>query len=338
MSRQSTISRCTAVALAVALAAFAPATAGAAVTSQGSAGSISTQAGGLSFSLGASVGQVEGTAKELVFDNSVVKKFKLSELTWDITEVVMAGVQGSLGFGERFHANLGYWTALNKGNGGMVDRDWLYSPAGMAQIEPDADNWTHESKHPNTHLEKGSMLDLNLTGQIWQAGPFSVSGIAGYKIDDWKWSARGGTFVYSVDTFRDTVGSFPDNQKVIVYEQEYNIPYLGIGAGWSGATFAVDGRLLLSNWVSATDTDNHVLRSTIFEGDFSDGTFVGVGVSATWNFAPRWFATAALDYQSISEITGDVTMRSPQGDAVFRNGGGIAEDSTLLSLGAGFAF
>jgi plasminogen activator len=224
----------------------------------------------------------------------------------------------------------------------MVDRDWLFSDAIVAGLigvdDIGDDDWTHESKHPDTTLEKGSMLDLNLAGDFWQAGSFTVSGILGYKTDSWKWSARGGTYTYSVNAFRDTLGVFPDDQEVIAYEQEYKIPYLGIGAAWSGETFAVDGRLLLSNWVSATDTDDHVLRSTIFEGDFSDGTFVGVGVGAVWNFAPRWFATAALDYQSISEMTGDVTMRSPQGTAVFKDGGGVAQDSLLLSLGAGLAF
>jgi len=335
-------SRCTAAALVAALASLAPAPAGAVITSQRASGSFETQAGELSLSLGASVGRVEGMASELVFDEVLGRKVKLSELTWDIKGVLMAGVKASAGLGGRVSANLAYWTALSEGNGRMIDRDWMYPEEILARIEPGSGNWTHESRHPDTTLDKGSMLDLNLTVRAWQSGPFSVSGIVGFKKDDWKWSSRGGTATYSVEGFRDTEFEFKDglgrDLLVIEYEQEYTFPYIGLGAGWSGESFSVDGRLLASTLVTASDTDNHVLRETIFKGDFSGGTVFGAGVGAAWRFSPRWIATAALDYQAISEITGDVAMRTAEGTVVFSDGGGIAQDSLLLSLGAGFAF
>jgi outer membrane protease len=301
-------------------------------------GSLTAAAGGVSFSLGASVGQVAGTASELVFDYPLGSKAKISELTWDIKDVTVAGVQASAGFGGRFRVNLGFWSALNEGSGEMVDRDWLYSDEYSAALVPGDGNWTHESRHPDTSVDEGTMVDLNLTVLALQTGSFSLLGIAGYKSDTWDWSARGGTYVYSDESFRDTVGSFPSGQEVIRYEQKYSIPYLGIGVNWTWPVFRVDGHLLLSTLVSATDSDYHVLRDTLFEGDFSGGTYVGLGLNAAWTFAPHWFATIDVEYQSVSEMTGNVTIATPEGLFYEEDGGGLAMDATMITLGAGYRF
>jgi plasminogen activator len=293
------------------------------------------------FSVGASLGMLSGTGKELVFDYPRGEKFKTSELTWEFSEVAVAGVQASAGFGGRLRVNAGVWAALDGGSASMVDRDWLYGGAiDAGLITPgqisDAD-WTHESRHPDTSVDSAVMLDLNLTWEALQSGAFALRGIAGYKQDALTWSARGGTFVYSVDRFRDRAGRFPDVE-VIRYEQVYRIPYLGVAASWSRPAFSAEAHLLASAWVSAEDTDHHRLRDTVFTGEFSGGTFVAAGVSATWAFSPRWYARAAFESQSIPEITGDVTMDAPEGRATFGSGGGVALDATLLSAEVGLRF
>lgn len=293
---------------------------------------------GTDFSIGASIGELVGGATELAYQYPLGRKTTLSELTWDLKNVAVAGVQASAGFGGRFRLNLGCWWAIDGGSGMMVDRDWLYSPSASIFLTPSDDNWTDESRHPDTTVDAGTMVDVNLTAQVVQSGPFSLRGIVGFRSDTWRWSARGGTYLYSVDDFRDTAGAFESGQEVIAYEQQYAIPYVGLGASWRRRALSVESHVLLSAAVSASDRDNHVLRDTIFEGDFSGGSYVGLGFNACWAFAPRWSATLGVEYQSISSLTGDVTITAPEIRAVDEDGGGIAMHAAAISLGAGYRF
>jgi plasminogen activator len=341
-SRQFTIPSL-ALALAAAVVAFAPASARAMhAAGQPGPGSLLTTAGGFSFSLGTSVGLVEGTASELAFyyPPPYGDKFKLSELTWDLKDVVMAGVHGSVGYGRWLRFNLGVWSALTEGNGMMVDRDWIYPDSVSAWLEPNDQNWTHESRHPDTSLDAGTIVDVNLSVLALPAGPFSLRGIVGYKNDTWNWSARGGTYIYSTEYpgSRDRTGSFPDGAEVITYEQQYSIPYIGVGADWAWPAFRLESHLLFSPAVSASDSDYHALRGVLFEGDFSGGTYLGLGLNATWAFARHWWATLGVEYQSISEITGDITISGEEGYGRFGDSGGIAMSAMVASLGAGFRF
>lgn len=327
------------LALAAALAAVAPAPARAMhATGRPGPGSLQTTAAGFSFSLDTSVGLVEGTASERVFYYPYGNKFKLSELTWDLKGVALAGVHGSVGYGRWVRLNIGVWSALTEGNGMMVDRDWAYPPSVAAFLEPSDQNWTHESRHPDTTLDTGTIVDVNLSVLPLPPGPFSLRGIVGYKNDTWNWSARGGTYVYSSEEFRDTTGAFPGSRQVISYEQRYSIPYIGVGASWAWPVFQLESHLLYSPAVSASDSDYHNLRGVLFEGDFSGGTYIGVGLNATWAFARHWSATLGVEYQSISEITGDVTISGQEGYGKYPGGGGIALHAALLSLGAGYRF
>jgi len=296
---------------------------------------LQTAVAGVSFSLGASVGLVDGTAAERVFYYAYGKKIKISELTWDLKDIVMAGVHGSVGVGRRFRLNLGFWSALTAGNGMMVDLDW---DPNTTFLKPSEQNWMSQSRHPDTSLDKGTVVDLNLSVLALQAGPFSLSGLVGYKNEVWNWSARGGSGVYSWSGFRTDAWVFPDGEEVIRYEQRYSIPYLGVGANWRKPAFRVEAHLLISPLVSAGDTDDHIVRGVHYEGDFSGGTYVGLGLNATWAFAANWSATCGVEYQSISEITGDVTISGDEGSGFYPGGGGVAMSATLVTLGAGYRF
>jgi omptin len=149
------------------------------------------QVGSVTFSLGATIGQVGGTAYERVYIPE--RDFKLSELQWDLEDVAMAGVQVGVGFPGRFRLNLGYRAAVNEGDGDMVDRDW------MLEDSVSDDEWTHESRHPDTALDSGTMLDINLDFRALSRGSFSLSGILGYRSSEWEWSARGGDYIYTWD-------------------------------------------------------------------------------------------------------------------------------------------
>ena len=100
----------------------------------------------------------------------------------------------------------------------------------------------------------------------------------------------------------------------------------------------MDAHLLMSPLVSATTSDYHDLRETRFEGDFLGGMYVGLGVTAAWTFAQRWSAAMRVEYQSISGLTGDVTMSGPGGRYYYPDGGGVGMDAMMVSLGTSFRF
>jgi outer membrane protease len=226
----------------------------------------------------------------------------------------------------------------------MVDRDWLTYGADSDE------EWTDESRHPDTTVDSGTMIDFNLAVRAFTRNTFSLSGIVGVKRDEWSWSSRGGDYTYSVDRnedgyisldeYRSYRGSFPEGQLVIKYEQEYTIPYLGLGCAGQWGAFSAQGRVLYSPWVSAEDTDHHVLRDLVFEGDFSDGTFFGLGFEASYAFTPRIFATFLVEYEHVSEITGDMTATPlpPEPAEVYADGSSVELETARIAAMLGFRF
>jgi plasminogen activator len=263
-----------ALALVLAVAgALVPAAAGAfqAAPAPGSPGALRVGSGAVTFALDASVGLLEGTARELVFDYPLGTKFKVSELTWDLKDVAMAGLTASAGFGPRVRLNASVWSALNDGSGSMRDRDWLYTSyfeAGL--ISPDNIGeaaWTDESRHPDTSVDTARAFDVNVCVSALQSGSFSLSGIAGWKWQKYRWSARGGTATYTpmldastadLAHFREFSYEFTPGVEVVAYEQTFSIPYLGLSAAWAGPALRLEGHVLLSALVSAEIGRAHV--------------------------------------------------------------------------------
>jgi outer membrane protease len=290
------------------------------------------------FSIGASVGQVEGTCSETVFTYPLGKKFLLSDLKWDYQGVTLAGAMASAGFGGRYRVNIGYWSAFPGGSGLMVDRDWIYDDSVAETLVPDDSNWTHESRHPDTSLDGGTMLDLNVSMLALRGGSFSLRGILGIKRDTWNWSARGGTYVYSGSGFRDTVGTFESDLQVIEYRQEYAIPYLGIGGNLSTSHFLVDIHLLVSPFIWASTADYHNMRDLTFEGEYFGGLYAGLGLTATWAVTARWAITIRGEYQSMSGLTGDLTLTTPDNRSVYPGACGVGMDALMYTLGTSWRF
>lgn len=328
--RSSNLLRTAAATTLALAAALAPAAASAMHASTPSPWAASGSGGGLSWAIEGSVGAIGGKSYERVLDGD----FKVSQLDWELKNIALAGVEGSVSVAERLQINLGFWTAVGEGDGMMIDRDWLLRSADTD------DEWTHESRHPDTVLEEGTVFDLNVAVKALNLGPLALSGIVGYTSDTWKWSARGGTYVYSdIENggFRDLRGSFPAGP-VIEYEQVYKAPYLGVGLDGDIGALQLHGHLLYSPWVSATDRDYHVLRDTLFLGDFSGGKFVELGVSATFFFTPQLFVGASVEAQQFSEVVGDVTIEAPEGRGTDRDGGSVELGVAAVLLSAGYRF
>lgn len=300
----------------------------------------SSRKAGMPFTGQLSLGVVKGEANEHVYDYEGPggSRRQLSRLDWDIKNVVMGG--GSLSvrpfnqqrnFLERFTINGGVWVALTEGSGEMDDYDWLDTGSG---------DWTHYSLS-DVDVTEGYTFDLNLAFDIWANQAFTVRAMAGYKQDGWTWEDSGKYLLYPEYGY---VPQYLDGDNMINYEQEFRMPYLGATVDWNWEAWTFSGYLTWSPIVEATDWDEHVARDLHFKETFEDGDMLGLGIEARYDLSKMglsgWFLTAALDYQKIDLIVGDMQVRNI---VTGETGGdtdvaGIENETLMISVGGGLRF
>jgi len=300
----------------------------------------SSRAAGMPFAAELSLGLANGEAKEHVYDYDGPggARRQLSRLDWDIKNVVMGGgslsvrpFSGQNPFLERFTVNGGMWIALTEGSGEMDDYDWL--DTGSA-------DWTHYSLS-DVDVTEGYRLDLNLAFDVWANPSFAVRAMAGYKQDGWSWEDSGDYLLYPEYGY---IPQYLDGENMINYEQEFRMPYLGATVDWTWEALTVSGYLTWSPIVEATDWDEHVARDLHYKDTFKDGDMLGLGIEARYDLTQMgfsgWFLTAALEYQKIDRIVGDMQMV----DIVTGESGGytdvagIENETLMISVGGGLRF
>lgn len=180
----------------------------------------------------------------------------------------------------RFHGN---WTLRGRidaavgGNSAMTDYDWLGGSYAF-------DDWTHRSLHPGTSLDWYFSGEIALGGDVAVTDRFVVNVNGGLKYTDVKWTAVGGTYIYSTGGgFRNETGSFPDVPG-IDYRMRLPTAFLGLDGVVSVGpwTLAAGGRIGGTPFANATD--NHYARTPPLR--FEDGP--------NWAFA--WSAEARATY------------------------------------------
>jgi len=100
----------------------------------------------------------------------------------------------------------------------------------------------------------------------------------------------------------------------------------------------MDVHLLMSPAIWASTTDYHNLRDMTFEGDFFGGLYVGLGLTATYAITQRWAVTLRGEYQSISQLTGDMTATTSYDRWVYPSASGVGMDALMYSLGTSWRF
>lgn len=288
-------------------------------------------AAGHAFSIRGSIGVLNGEAGEYVYDGS----HKLSELTWDLSQVIMAGLIFSSRIGERFSVNAGFWTALNDGNGEMTDYDWFIE--GL--------DWTHYSRS-DVKVESARVFDINAGFMVFERGAFRLSALAGYKHEFWEWSDEFYEYIYSSFMppfyFRDIRGSM-GGVSAIDYEQTYNIPYVGLNAaGQLGHNLNWSVYFLYSPIVKAEDKDHHKLREDFgpggvhYEETFKNIDYIAFGATAAIQVNDNLQIGGQLHAQNVPESRGD--MYIVEAGETFKDAAGLSHDSVTVSLTATWNF
>jgi outer membrane protease len=280
-------------------------------------------------------GWLHGESKELVYEpGRSGGRYKLSELDWDLKDIQMGGVGGTLTLAERVHLNVSYWSAVTKGNGEMDDYDWL--------LEEEGSPWTDWSLS-DVDVTRGYIFDAHVSADLLKFKKASLGLAAGYRETRWKWTDYGRYHIYSSYPyepwgFRDDIAE-EDGSNGIKYQQLFQIPYAGVTLKGSVKQLQLAAYFSYSPFVKAEDEDWHLFRGIYFKETFEDGDFYGVGARATYLFKTGIFLGVAVDHQEVPEIIGDAEATDEEGHyEEWSDGAGISTKSTMYSIHAGYAF
>ena len=263
-----------------------------------------------------SVGVMNGRAQEYVYnpDGST-----LSRLDWTFKNVSM--------FNAKTTARLLPWLSTSMrssfnltGNSAMKDVDYNLPSC------PVVSGGTYCESNSATRLRSASMLDVSMTAQFYEQAGLSLSAIAGYKRDTYRWDAIGGTANY---------GALPPGL-FISYQQAWSTPYLGLGAAFKTGDWTVTGRVIGSGWAKGDDQDNHHLRALQFTEDFAKARFVSGEVGLAHRFNPYLSLTADYRYQMWGLGKGPTSitnLATGSSTTIGGNSAGAGNTSHMVSLG-----
>lgn len=250
-------------------------------------------------SLRAQTGYLTGEANELVYDGSFSENL-LSQLIWDIDELYMLGVGFSLQKSwVILHGEA--WKNVADGEGVMDDYDWI--------MEGPSPGWSHWSHHDDTESTDAQIYDINFEFLVPQMSKdhFLFSLFLGYRYEAYDWDAKGGSYTYSVDTFRDTSGTFDPTQLGVSYDQSYKTPYVGIGLRGSFNRFELSARFIGSFFVSGEADDIHHLRNFRTHAKLTDGDMYEFDISGTCFITKQWALKATYTHTVYDTMKGNST-------------------------------
>lgn len=272
-------------------------------------------------------GYVGGTSTEYVYDSRTGRK--LSQLNWDVASA--AAVGGRVAF-----RPLDWLTVRARGWGTvaadskMRDYDWLGT--GYYGFN----SYTDISVHPDTVTPQLWQGDASVAVSLWQDGELSLSAIGGYRFYQAKFDARGGSFLYSVNGFRDSFGLFPSGQSGVIYKQSWNTPYLGVGVAYSAGDWMMSGELIGSPFVFSNTEDNHPLRPLNIKGKAEMSSMIGVNTALEYRLTDTLSGVGRFEYQHYSEAKGRARYADPSTGEIFYNPkpfSAAAAETYLLSVG-----
>lgn len=212
----------------------------------------------------------------------------LSHLLWQSSAPVMRGsVDVKLGNGISVSAGgavAGYGTSY------MEDYDWLVPTNNF-------DDWTHRSQHPDTNLDHFFAGEVALGYDLVQLSDANVRMHAGFKYTDVAWSSYGGSYIYSVNGFRDRVGNFADGEPAIAYRQRLPELFVGVDGEEQYGKLRVGGLLRGGLTVMGNAIDNHWMRDLRIEDNFRVAPTFSAGVDASMSLgrAAELFVAARYD-------------------------------------------
>jgi plasminogen activator len=291
---------------------------------------VAPQSSPVRFTLGVGAGYLSGESKELVYWPEY-NNHKASELTWEIDNLYMIGITGDLQVANWLTFSFDGWFKATDGDGTMDDYDW----------QVPGYEWTDWSHHEDTDVTDGSIIDVSANFSFFQNYNVVLTGIVGYKRDNFGWEARGGDYTYSSGGFRNYSGSFADGALGISYEQTMDTFYGGLGFSADFTNrFRLAGRVIYSPFVQGEATDYHHMRNLVTYDDFEDGDLIAFDITGTFGLTEKLGLEIGFSYQSYDTMQGDSEWHfNDEGIVAYLdNGAGMDQTSTMLTASLQYSF
>lgn len=272
-----------------------------------------------------SVGYLRSVSTENVYDP--VNRSKISQLDWK-AQALTLGARAAVRPLENVTLRGSIWAAVAS-DADMRDRDWMF---GYQRN----DYWSHQSLHPNTRVSKAWQADVSAAYRFFESGDVAVSALAGYRHYDIKYRANGGSYIYSVNGFRDVAGVFNPDQLSISYRQQWDTPYLGLGAYYQGKTLSLAAEVFGSPVSFGRDRDYHALRHTLFTEKFTPSGMIGANIAVEYPITSALSLVARADYTKYMEAKGGTRIyngATNQFARIPKPGAGADAETLNVSLG-----
>lgn len=278
------------------------------------------------------VGMMSGMSHEIVYDTD---GRKLSELKWEIENVIIGGAELCVTLADWAEFNIGVWSNINEGYGEMDDRDWLDSG------NPEWTDWSHH----NVDLERAVMVDVNFNFRLWYNDWMALKFIVGGHHDSFEWYDRGSRYIYSSDPtgggFRDLSGTLPAGG--IDYSQWFYVPYIGLGLDFAYGDWSMKLHALRGAYGYGKGEDFHNFRSVQglkFVDEFYDMEYLNVGGELDYLIEEDFRVYLSVDYQRYDREIGEARVEdlATGAEATFNDAAGIRHEAMAVMVGFNVEF
>lgn len=253
----------------------------------------------------------------------------VSKLIWDTKSLMMMGIGGSVSLQNKYTLNADYWFSMSKGDTTMTDYDWLVQGY----------DWTHRSIHPDTDVSSASSFDINAEVNALKVNGTTFAALVGYRQDSYEWQAHGGTFLYSVNGFRDTKGKIKDGLLGITYKQTWKSTYLGFKADTQLTNMLnIHGKFIYAPSVDAEAIDHHHLRNIVAVDTFKDTTMFALDVGIAYKVSPALHIDLSYKYQKFDTVVGDTAWKENNQVRNLAEYAGADLETSMLSVAAYYTF
>jgi plasminogen activator len=272
------------------------------------------------FSIYLHSGYMTGQGNEYV----LMGDYKLSHLIWDIDSLYLIGGGIEWKTDNYYTVTADIWLKTSDGKAMMNDYDWLL----------EGYEWTHWSHHDNTTVTKANIFDIYIsyTPKKFRNSLIKFNTLFGYKRSNFEWEARGGSYIYSDDFFRDTEGIFPDNELGITYEQIFNTPYTGFEIELPLGRFIFESKITGSFAVFGKAIDHHHLRDLVTTANFYWGHMIFAEAGAGFNFSKRFAMKGSYSYNRYGGLRGDSKYNQSGSITIYKDLEAADFESFLLSV------
>lgn len=286
-----------------------------------------------------------GETRESLYDVDVWDwSRKISELVWELDDVVMFGGVLSANIGNRIYVNLGAWSEVASSDGSMVDSDWLaYLEWTETEItttttyedldgdgneelvtttttstETYLENLKTHVSESKAELKTADMFDFNVVIPFAWLNGEQLTSMAPHKSLDSNltfnailgyksddWKWEATGGAYIYNAyFSNTYTGYFDEVPVVSYEHDLKVPYVGLSVNVNNRNFGCNTYFLYSKWAEVEATDTHHLRDLVIRQHFDDGDYWSAGINFKWNINDAWTIFGGYQKEHLKQIRG----------------------------------